>query len=89
MCVCVTGYLPPPIRPTQLAQRLMQQQKYERVADEGTYIHRLHTALVAVLKAGHPGSFFVILFLSFFVCIFWYGCWGWFRFIFFHLYKPF
>lgn len=29
------GYLPPPIRPTQLAQRLLQQQKYERIADEG------------------------------------------------------
>ena len=31
----IIGYLPPPIRPTQLAQRLLQQQKYERVADEG------------------------------------------------------
>ena len=29
-----TGYLPPPIKPTQLAQRLLQQQKYERLADE-------------------------------------------------------
>lgn len=32
---CSVGYLPPPIRPTQLAQRLLQQQKYERIADEG------------------------------------------------------
>lgn len=28
------GYLPPPIRPSQLAQRLLQQQKYERLADD-------------------------------------------------------
>ena len=36
--MCVAGYLPPPIRPTQLAQRLLQQQKYERVADDGITI---------------------------------------------------
>ena len=29
------GYLPPPIRPTQLAQRLLQQSKFERLTDEG------------------------------------------------------
>ena len=34
--VWFAGYLPPPIRPTQLAQRLLQQQKYERLADEGS-----------------------------------------------------
>ena len=28
------GYLPPPIRPTQLAQRLLQQQKYQRLSEE-------------------------------------------------------
>ncbi len=28
------GYLPPPIRPTQLAQRLLQQQKYQRLTEE-------------------------------------------------------
>ncbi len=31
----VLGYLPPPIRPTQLAQRLLQQSKFERMAEDG------------------------------------------------------
>ena len=35
------GYLPPPIRPTQLAQRLLQQQKYERMADEGGEVQEI------------------------------------------------
>ena len=34
VCSQFSGYLPPPIKPTQLAQRLLQQQKYERLADE-------------------------------------------------------
>ena len=29
------GYLPPPIHSSQLAQRLLQQQKYERLDDGG------------------------------------------------------
>ncbi len=35
------GYLPPPIRPTQLAQRLLQQQKYERMAEEGGEVQEI------------------------------------------------
>lgn len=35
------GYLPPPIRPTQLAQRLLQQQKYERLADESGEVQEI------------------------------------------------
>ena len=36
-----TGYLPAPIRPTQLAQRLLQQQKYERMAEEGGEVQEI------------------------------------------------
>ena len=31
MCI---GYLPPPIRPSQLAQRLLQQTKFDRLAED-------------------------------------------------------
>ena len=30
-----SGYLPPPIRPSQLAQRLLQQTKFDRMAEDG------------------------------------------------------
>ena len=35
------GYLPPPIRPSQLAQRLLQQQKYERLADDAGEVQEI------------------------------------------------
>lgn len=35
------GYLPPPIRPSQLAQRLLQQSKFERMAEEGGEVQEI------------------------------------------------
>ena len=42
-CIC-SGYLPPPIHPSQLAQRLLQQQKYERL-DEGGEVQEIEMEL--------------------------------------------
>ncbi|KAL5479911.1 hypothetical protein EMCRGX_G023512 [Ephydatia muelleri] len=36
-----TGYLPPPIKPTQLAQRLLQQSKYERLQEESGEVQEI------------------------------------------------
>ena len=38
------GYLPPPIHSSQLAQRLLQQQKYERL-DEGGEVEEIEMEL--------------------------------------------
>ena len=38
------GYLPPPIHSSQLAQRLLQQQKYERL-DEGGEVQEIEMEL--------------------------------------------
>lgn len=37
----LTGYLPPPIKPTQLAQRLLQQSKYERLQEESGEVQEI------------------------------------------------
>ena len=34
LCCPHVGYLPPPIRPSQLAQRLLQQTKFDRLAED-------------------------------------------------------
>ena len=39
-----SGYLPPPIHSSQLAQRLLQQQKYERL-DEGGEVEEIEMEL--------------------------------------------
>ena len=39
-----SGYLPPPIHSSQLAQRLLQQQKYERL-DEGGEVQEIEMEL--------------------------------------------
>ena len=35
------GYLPPPIRPSQLAQRLLQQSKFDRMAEDGGEVQEI------------------------------------------------
>ena len=44
LCLSCPGYLPPPIHSSQLAQRLLQQQKYERL-DEGGEVQEIEMEL--------------------------------------------
>ncbi len=41
MTPLLSGYLPPPIRPSQLAQRLLQQSKFDRLAEEGGEVQEI------------------------------------------------